>query len=289
MTNLDEFLRKNSRTRKGTAEIFGSAPTVKIAKKIKKTSTKFAVGDMPWRAPKLGPYDFWVTNNTYFPLPWRKKDLKKLIKSKSKIFISSSSVNNLNRNEKIENILNTLTVLQDDYDFVYYDTSHFTNPDKKHSYSNCCEFCLKFKTGKPIQEKLSEFLGESGKSYEMGHATINAIALALMLNFEEIYIHGVELPENMGNYRYYKNWKFAMPDYKLRITILIQQYILRTMKSDFGNENQIKFHQDFARIGLIAQDLKTPIFVTGRTSPLLKLPGYQFIDLNALSASNSEQ
>jgi hypothetical protein len=279
LTNLDEFLEKNSRTRKGTAQIFGSAPTVKIAKKVKKKSTKFAVGDMPWRAPNLGPYDFWITNNTYFPLPWRNKDLKKLIKSKSKVFISSSSVNNLNENEKIEDVLETLKVLQDSYQFVYYDTNHFSDPKKKHINNNCCGFTLKFKTGKPIQEKLSEFLGESGESYDIGHATINAIALALMLNFEEIYIHGVELPENMGNYKYYKNWKFALPDFKLRITILIQQYIFRSMKSDFGNENQIKFLQDFEKVGLIAKGLKTPIFVSSRTSPLLQLPGYQYLDL----------
>lgn len=281
MSNLDEFLEKNKRKRNGAAEIFGSAPTVKIAKKMKKTSTKFAVGDMPWRAPELGPFDFWVTNNTYFPLPWRKKDLKKLIKSESKVFISSSSVNNLNKNEKIKDVLDTLKVLEDDYDFIYYDTSHGTNAGNKHINSNCCEFCLKFKTGKPIQEKLSEFLGETGESYTIGHATINAIALALMLNFEEIYIHGVELPENMGNYKYYKNWKFVMPDFKLRIIILIQQYILRKTKSDFGNENQIKFLQDFEKVGRIAKELRTPIFVSSRTSPLLKLPGYQYLDPRA--------
>jgi hypothetical protein len=185
----------------------------------------------------------------------------------------------LNKSEKIKDVLDALKVLQDDYDFIYYDTSHFMDSSKKHVDSNCCEFCLKFKTGKPIQEKLSEFLGESGESYDIGHATINAIAIALMLNFEEIYIHGVELPENMGNYKYYKNWKFAMPDLKLRIIILIQQYILRSVKSDFGNENQSKFLQDFEKVGRIAKELRTPIFVSSRTSPLLRLPGYQYLDL----------
>ena len=281
MTNLDEFLEKNKRKRKGAAEIFGSAPTVKIAKNMKKTSTKFAVGDMPWRAPELGPFDFWVTNNTYFPLPWRKKDLKKLIKSESKVFISSSSVNNLSKDEKIEDVLDTLKELQDNYEFIYYDTNHFSDSEKNHMDENCCKFTLKFNTGKPIQMRLSEFLGKSGKSYDIGHATINAIALALMLSFKEIYIHGVELPEKMGNYKYYKNWKFVMPDFKLRIIILIQQYILRKTKSDFGNENQSKFLQDFEKVGQIAKELRTPIFVSSRTSPLLKLPGYQYLDLKA--------
>ena len=281
MTNLDEFLEKNGQTRNSIAEIFGSAPTVKIAKKFKKPSTKFAVGDMPWRAPKLGPYDFWITNNTYFPLPWRKKDLKKLIKSKSKVFISSSSVNNLSENEKIEDVLDTLKALQKNYEFIYYDTNHFSDSEESHNNENCCKFTLKFNTGKPIQMKLSEFLGKSGKSYVIGHATINAIALALMLNFKEIYVHGVELPEKMGDYKYYKNWKFAMPDFKLRITILIQQYIFKNIKSDFGNENQIKFLEDFQKVGKIADELETPIFVSSSTSPLLKLPGYKYINLTA--------
>jgi hypothetical protein len=279
--DLSVFIEKNSQTYKGIAEIFGSAPSVKAAKGMKKESTKFAVGDMPWRAPNLGPYDFWVTNNTYFPLPWRKKDLQKLIKSKSKVFISSSSVNKLNENENIADVIKELKVIQNKYEFIYYDANHFSELDETHRYGNCCRFCTEFNTGLPIQEKLSHFLGKTGKSYEIGHATINAIALALMLNFEQIYIHGVELPEKMGNYKYYKNWKFAMPDFKLRITILIQQYILRGAKSDFGNENQNKFLQDFKKVGLIANELKTPIFVTSNTSPLLKLPGYQFINLKS--------
>lgn len=281
MINLNEFIEKNSQTHKGIAEIFGSAPSVKAARGMNKETTKFAVGDMPWRAPNLGPYDFWVTNNTYFPLPWRKKDLQKLIKSKSKVFISSSSVNKLNENENIADVIKQLKILQNEYEFIYYDTNHFSELDETHRYGNCCRFCTEFNTGLPIQEMLSKFLGKSGKSYEIGHAAINAIALTLMLNFEQIYIHGVELPEKMGNYKYYKNWKFAMPDYKLRITILIQQYFLKSTKSDFGNENQNNFLQDFEKVGRIAKELKIPIFVTSNTSPLLKLPGYQYINLKS--------
>ena len=46
------------------ALILGSAPTVKTVTGFNFTGIRIGVGDMPVRARKLGPYDYWVCANT---------------------------------------------------------------------------------------------------------------------------------------------------------------------------------------------------------------------------------
>jgi hypothetical protein len=279
---LEDFFEKEKKIESEIIEIFASGPSVSISKKLKVKSLKIAVGDMPWRARNLGPYGIWITNNTYFPLPWKKRDLKIIRKSRAITFISSQSVNrSYGSTEKYE-IFRNLSKLKSNKNIIFYDCFHFQFSKEKHKLDNCCDFVNQFDITQSLQNYFADFTGiKIGvEDYKIGHGTTNAILLALLLKCKIIYLHGVELPETMGNYTHYKNWKMPVKNFKLRLIIYYQQIAKRNLKTDFSNETRNILLKEFRVLGRIANEMGTKIYVTNKNSPLLGLTNYDFLDLD---------
>jgi len=278
--NYFENLIVDSKVRINAAHIFGSAPTVKNSLSIKEKCLKIAVGDMPWRAPEFGPYDYWLTANSYFPIPWRKKDLRIINKNKGVTFINSTCVDNIKNNEQLFEVLEKLRVIQKDNNrVIFYDQMHFE--DKPCNLNNprpCCMFYKYFNLESTIQEVFSKKFNVE-IPYRLGHQTLSAIALALMLNVKTIYISGVELPSTYKEYRWYKNWKFPINDIKLRLIITAQQYLpfYNIKGTEFSGLARKEVLNGFSNLGIIAQKLNVKIYTTSTTSPLNDLPGYVYI------------
>lgn len=277
--NFFENLVSDSNHQVKTIHIYGSAPTVKNSISIKEKCVKIAVGDMPWRAPEFGPYDYWLTANSYFPLPWRRKDLRILKKFTGITFINSTCVDRVTDKNQLSKVLQKLRLIQESNNkIIFYDQMHFSN--KLCNPSNprpCCIFYKYFNLDSTIQETFSRKFNVE-LPYTLGHQTLSAIAFAIMLNAKTIYISGVELPKIYKDYKWYRNWKLPSNNLKLRFIIATQQYLpLYNLKStDFSGLARQELLDGYSNLGKIAQKMEIKIYTTSMNSPLNNLPGYSY-------------
>lgn len=258
-------------TRDRPAVVFGSAPSIRSLRRNAFTGVKIGVGDMPWRAPEFGPFDFWVTSNTYYPLPQEQKHLRDMIASTSTILMSPECVRNTQGEMLVE--LNQLEKIFATFDFVLYDQRHFGNSVCKPE-SNCCKFVSHFNIDISIQELLNELAPNDSSPYGLSHTVAShGFALAVLLGCNPIYIAGVELPEKNKNYKAYKNFKNPVISFKGRI----HKILTRFQKSDFFGSARLETLQDFYKISKIAKARGTKVFCLSKTSPLLQISGIDYM------------
>lgn len=205
--NLDTFLLSVKSEIQKPALVMGSAPSVSIIKNMDIDAIRIGVGDLPWRAPKLGPYDYWVTANTYYPLPWKKNHLKDIKKTNARLLLSTASVANVSVGDMPQTLTN-LRHLVEQEDIIVYDQRHtnnvLCNPNK-----NCCKFQNYFKINQTIQEILNSKINLVAPSYSEGSTVaLHGFALAVLLKCNPIYLVGIELPNSVSKYKHYNNLKF---------------------------------------------------------------------------------
>ncbi len=276
---LSEFLEQNTFKDPAAAQIYASGPSVIIAKHLNLEGLKIAVGDMPWRASNLGPYDYWVTNNTYFPLLWKKKHLKIVDKVKSKTFISTACVSNVSNKDELKCIISCLKKIRKSKPVIFYNTHHFTDFQSQCTNQPCNTLINEFSPGPTLQELLANKFNLSERGYEMGHATLNAIAIALLLNCNPIYIHGVELPASTRKYKHYRNLtRIIKVGFKMKVIIFFERVIpvLADKPSDFSGEGRRQLLDDFRRVGEIAIKARVQLYSTSESSPLNDILGYKY-------------
>ena len=284
--NLHELIRKNNYSGSNyPAHIYGSAPSVSVVRHIDIHGLKIAVGDMPWRAKNLGPFDFWMTNNTYFPIPWKSRNFK-VLKS-STTLISSACVNGPDAINNFDSAVNRLKEMITKGDIILYDAQHFKNCQNSCAGQPCCEVYKILEPGLSIQEELSAKFKIPHPAYIIGHATINAIALAILFNCNPIFIHGVELPEYERDYKYYKGWyKISPLGHKSVLAQLKKKIVARTKiyRTDFSGEARSQLLLDFESIGKIALSENIKLFCTSKNSPLNELKGYTKLNVTSFQS-----
>ena len=278
MQNLSDELALHRRS--DSAIVMGSAPSVKILKHSKFSGIRIGVGDMPWRAPKFGPYDYWVTANTYYPLPWVKKHLRDILRSGSKVLLSSGSV--ANYPESAKSIISDLGSNQKFSSLIFYDHQHNAPHSKHLANSGCCLFRDRLVMDEPIQLQLAKLVGKSEAIYSSGSTVaLHGFAFAVLLRSNPIYIAGVELPSKQSDYKAIKNFK--RPD-----EILLRK-LWRISKQNFhfGNQEIADWPEsvrkqildDFQAIADVAHSVGIEIFCLSSTSPLLQLNHIEFGEL----------
>lgn len=259
------------------AIVMGSAPSVKILKRINFSGIRIGVGDMPWRAPKFGPYEYWVTANTYYPLPWVKKHLRDILRSGSKVLLSSGSV--ANYPQSVKNLISDLGSNKEFSSLIFYDHQHIAPHSKDFLNSGCCLFRERLVMDEPIQIQLSKLVGKSEAAYGSGSTVaLHGFALAVLLRSNPIYIAGVELPTKQSAYKAIRNFK--RPD-----EILLRK-LWRILKQNFhfGNQEIVDWPErvreeildDFQAIANVAHSVGIGIFCLSSTSPLLQLNHIEF-------------
>jgi hypothetical protein len=270
---------------KNSVFVIGSAPSIRRLKLYPNlTGVKIGVGDVPWRAKKFGPYDFWITANTGYPLPWIPKHFKHLKNSGAKILLSSVSVCDFRGN--IIDKLSEIESLGRKIPLIFYDQRHFgrsfCDPIR-----NCCFFSKNLIKDLSIQEILSGLIGSGDPVYSEGDSvTLHALALAIILKAKRIYIIGVELPLIYKNYKYYKDYKvpFESP---IQLLKRISKRILPKYSQQIpdNSHNQINFFKDIQKIVGIACNLGIEVFSLSKTSPLNFIEGIRFLDDSSWSKS----
>jgi hypothetical protein len=274
MKDLRTVINSKKNTYQMPAHIYGGAKSVKAEKKIKGMRIKIALGDMVWRGSNFGPYDFWITNNTYFPLPWNMKHLEMINKSGAITFINSSCVRGVSSKEKLENVFKSIKSIELTSKIYFYDSSH-KNMSKCLPENKCCLFVDEFKIYSGLQQELKKYVNYKSEVYECDHSLFHAVALAILLNCNPIYISGIEFPEFMKDYKHYKNWKQIL-GLKLRILVFIQQYLplIRNKKTDFSGNFRLEILRDLEAIGDLAKKLGIEIYTTSNKGLLRNLSGF---------------
>jgi hypothetical protein len=254
----------------------GSSPTVKCISSFSFKGIKIGVGDMPIRAPELGPYDYWVCANTYYPLPWNQKHRKDIIDSGATTLIATMSVQHSEASD-IEK-LSALSQLSDEGTIVVYDQKHFfgqvCNPPQF-----CCTIFHEFALRNSIQELLSGLLGGQKPIYSEGATVaLHGYAFAVLLGSNPIYIAGVDLPTTTKAYRAYKHW-FLPHEGKLRMFLRrTREYFDKGDKlSDFGNAGLNQILLDFQQIAKVATSLNIETYCLSEFSPLNNLVGIKYL------------
>ena len=189
----------------GSALVMGTAPSLLRHDFRSFRGTIFAVGDLPVRAPNLAPYDYWVTANSYYPLPWLRRHRRSMSAANYGHLVFASSAMSPISTFTAPRFCDRLGDLPVGQSMVVYDQRHHDGPCSPEA--GCCVMSRLLVKDRPIQEQLEKV---TGVSYSGSHSVVfHAIALALLLGAKTVYIAGVDLPFERSNYTY------ALPEVRL--------------------------------------------------------------------------
>jgi hypothetical protein len=273
--NLGEYLLgKKERFENRPGLLIGSAPSVKQLKDFKVEAIRIGIGDMPWREPKFGTYNFWVTSNGYYPLPQNRKHASQIARYCENFLFSGSC---LQRSIYVENDISKIIKYQKNANYIAFDDRHFNNvfclPTKQ-----CCQFSKYFGTFQTIQEIAFE---KASLDYLNRIATSSTVAtyglsLAILLGLNPIFISGIELPRTLKSYKWYKNWKTPIPLHSFRNYLLS---LRKPMKANDFGEGFDQTIEAFTQIVSAAKSLGIKIYCMSRTSELLAVPGITYVSV----------
>lgn len=284
--NLSELVINSNLNFHKHGIVMGSAPSVQLARKIIGKGVLIGVGDLPWRAPDLGPFDFWVTANNIFPIPWKKEHAAIIKKINIPTLISCVS-------ESEQGLLGMTLIQKKDIlvktldldNVIPYDSVHIGPLISEVDDPNFCLFNQILNSGKSIQDLLIDSELSKDSTYSTGHTVaIHGFALAVLLNANPIYLCGIEIPKTMHAYRYINNFK--------RLTYSnesISQYSKRMLKNyihpiggnfdtDFANLTHQKIMTDFSIVANLAKLKGINVINLSTTSSLVDIEGIHTVE-----------
>lgn len=279
MNSLEEYVGQNSLDFKTPALIMGSAPSVKSIAKMQFSGVRIGVGDMPVRARNLGPYDYWVGANSYYPLPWVSSDRDDIENSKAITLIASMSV--IHSTESKEVKFSELKEVSTYPNYILYNQKHFSRNECT-TRDLCCEISESLIEGPSIQELLGKLNNSDSAAYGEGSTVaLHGYALAVILKANPIYISGVELPIQYKDYRAYRNLFRRHENLSSKMMRIYRDYLSfsKYRKTDFGEVGQKAILGDFGSIAEIADKMGIKTYSLSKTSPLNRVPGINFMEV----------
>jgi hypothetical protein len=174
--------------------IVGSAPSLSNFNYKKFSGKIFAIGDAAIRGKTHFRPDYWVSCNGLFPVPGLKIHTKILNIFKKTIFIYSKI--QIKSQEFKKFFKENLKIKLFEYDNIH---QSFTPCSEKNI---CCEY-INYKSDNTINGNLKKILNYQGKFSFGGSVFVQALAIAMIMGFKNIYITGVDLPEKKKYYKYY--------------------------------------------------------------------------------------
>ena len=226
--------------------IVGPAPTMLDFNYKKFKGKIFTIGDAAIRGRKHFKADYWIACNGLFPVPGLKIHTKVLNSFKKVIFIYSKIPikilgfkNFFKENLKIK--------------FFEYDHIHapFTQCKKK---KICCDY-INYNSDNTINGNLKKLFDYEVKSLLGGSVFVQALAIAMILGFQRIFVTGVELPDKIKSYNYFD---CAEADLLVSQTYKIyDETILKNNKS-FYLKFKLFFKYNFNRVFFIMRNFCYP-------------------------------
>ncbi len=235
---------------------------------------------MPARAKKMGPYNYWVCANTYYPLPWITKDFKDIQNSNSITLIASMSICNSDTNP--EKMFPALKAASNLPNIILYDQRHFEGKNCSPK-DLCCSVSKNLVQGPSIQELLGKLIGKSSPIYSEGSTVaLHGYALAVILRANPIYLVGIELPVKYKNYKSYRNFYRRHENIAQKILRILRDQVFasKNRATDFGRAGQQKILEDFESISAVAETLGISTFSLSKSSPLNQVAGINYTQVS---------
>jgi hypothetical protein len=276
LSKLNELAR--GRESKTPGIVMGTAPNIKWLKGKVFSGIRIGVGDAPWRAPELGPFDYWVCSNSEYPIPWIDKHRESLEQSDAVVLLAPFTFENYP--DKLPELFEFVEKYCFSDKYLWYDQSHFggnfCSPPRP-----CCEFYNKYISEPSIQELLNKTVGNSSLPLIDRGSTVALFgyALAILLRLDPIYLIGIELPEQLKDYKHYKNWKRPAEKTRSKLKRLTQQYIrlLPSRPIDLAGKRE-EIVRDFSTLNSYAMKLGIRTISLSPTSPLNRISGIHYKD-----------
>lgn len=183
----------------GPAMVMGSAPSLLDVSIENFRGYKIGVGDLPVRMGDRLHFDYWVTANSHFPLPWLRSHQRSMEEGRyTSLVMATSAMSSLSYRNGTR-LLNKAHLWPQDPKIVVYDQRHETSSCQP--LAGCCAFSHAVGARAPTIQKMFE--DQSGIRYEGSHSVaFHGIALALLLGASPVYVAGVELPVLKKDYLY---------------------------------------------------------------------------------------
>ena len=273
---LQVFISDNASFYAGkTGLVMGSAPSVSVAKNLDSNVVKIGVGDLPFRAENLGPFDFWVSSNGYYPLAHDEKHLSHIRKYCKKFLLSPQSLQEVDKKNCIKT-LDFISSILPSSNIIIYDQTHFGG-ETCFPKNYCCDFWDYFGNESSLQDLLSAQY-QIEDSYKITHTVAtHGFALAVLLKLNPIYIAGIELPVTVKDYNYYHWWKNPLP--LMRLRLLVQRARKPRLKTDFGGNALTDTLKDFENIARIAREANISVYCLNKNSILTKVDGIDYLSV----------
>jgi hypothetical protein len=225
---------------------------------------KIAIGDVPFRAPSFGQFDYHISANTVWPDFRNLRNLSKFLKQPvTKFIFSTSNFSNMNARQ----FKNTIDFLEDSASsrYFFFDQRHFSGR-LCDNIKGCCLAYTELNLSQTIQESLSEEFKISPKYSGSHSGFFHALAFSFLLKPNHLITYGVDLPMGKRKYRYFKPWK--IPPIKK----------LEYLKVQFSNnsifdEGRMEIFSDLAFFSELQNESGTSLHYTGIDSTLGKVPG----------------
>ena len=231
---------------------------------------KIAIGDVPFRAPSFGPFDFHISANTTWPDFSNFRNLSKFLKQPVAKFIFSTS--NFSYMNALQ-IKNTINYLEDSVSsrYFFFDQRHFSGRLCS-SIKGCCLAYSELHLSQTIQESLSTEFKITPKYSGYHSGFFHALAFSFLLGPKNLITYGIDLPMEKRKYRYFKPWK--IPPNKF------EYFKVQFSNHAIFNEGRSEIFSDLAFFSKLQNYSGTSLYYTNIDSTLGKVPGIKLWSLS---------
>lgn len=174
--------------------VAGTAPQISTFPFDKFSGVYITMGDGPTRLREYFEADYWVNANSLYPVP--ENDLDDINKFINTVFIFADSVCYSSRDINYQYLIDNLKP-----NWFAFDQRHF-NGKKCKKEKKCCKLVDMFPNRQTIQEYLRDKLSADNIYSSGSTVATHALAFAIIMGCNPIYIQGVELPMDDKNYKY---------------------------------------------------------------------------------------
>jgi len=261
----------------GAALVMGAAPSLLRIDPAKFQGLRIGVGDVPVRASSYTHFDYWVTANSHFPLPWVARHRKAMNRGNfSRIVFATSAMSPISV-RRANSLIATVGKWSNEFDMTIYDQRHELGDCEP--ISGCCIMSQNFVRDKPIQHQVWQ---QTGLHYKGSHSVIfHGIALAILMRAKPIYIAGVDLPFRNADYihalsasgiptgSYKQFWSWKLNQYIASISGILKGDIEAPSMFAFGQD---EIREDLLNLGSAAKAVGSELINLSPSSLMVEIP-----------------
>lgn len=259
--------------------VAGLAPNIKNFPYKRFEGVYITMGDGPFRLSKYFKADYWINANSIYPIP--EEHLKSINSQKDTVFLFADSVCYSNR-KLYPNFLNDNL----EVDWYSFDQRHFQGTPCSPK-DHCCQVLDAYPDRKTLQEYIQDEYNEDTHYSSGSTVAVHALALAIYMGCNPIYLHGIEIPLYQDDYKYVEdkradkvsgtNATLKSDNIFKKIRNVLYKYGVLKMKTDFYHSKD-EIISDFRYLVKLAQKNGIEVKILSTTSTLCCIPELKYLN-----------